>query len=166
MISHEAVTRLTTRGCIHTPATGGRTSREVPRRTRSMGRIRLRRATGMYALVFLAASTTALAGAAQSGFDQQMKLAMEGMDLGMTIPATGNPDHDFAAMMIPHHEGAITMARAEVAYGSDERLKRLASAIIVEQAQEVKVLQDVLSEGQSNFQKVSPNSASRRDGSE
>ena len=51
--------------------------------------------------------------------------------------STGNPDRDFAAMMIPHHQGAIDMAQAELRYGHDERLRRLAQEIVVSQAQEI-----------------------------
>jgi len=42
--------------------------------------------------------------------------------------------------MIPHHQGAIDMAMAELRYGKDKRLKRLAQEIIVEQQQEIAVL--------------------------
>jgi Domain of unknown function (DUF305) len=40
---------------------------------------------------------------------------------------TGDPDHDFAAMMIPHHQGAIDMAKAELLYGKDPRFTPLGS---------------------------------------
>ncbi|MFA5073134.1 MAG: DUF305 domain-containing protein [Nitrospirota bacterium] len=56
-------------------------------------------------------------------------------------PMTGDPDHDFAAMMIPHHEGAIDMAKLELLYGKDPALRRLAQEIIVTQQQEVQVMQ-------------------------
>ena len=47
-------------------------------------------------------------------------------------------------MMIPHHQGAIDMAEAELRFGHDERLRRLAQAIIVEQRQEIVVMRDAL----------------------
>jgi uncharacterized protein (DUF305 family) len=50
---------------------------------------------------------------------------------------SGNIDRDFVRMMIPHHQGAIDMARVLLKYGQDERLKRLAQSIIVEQGQEI-----------------------------
>ncbi|KAK0359206.1 hypothetical protein LTR94_032237, partial [Friedmanniomyces endolithicus] len=62
------------------------------------------------------------------------------------IAPTGDPDRDFAAMMIPHHQGAIEMAEAELRYGKDERLRRLAQGIIVEQRQEIAVMQGILAE--------------------
>jgi uncharacterized protein (DUF305 family) len=50
-------------------------------------------------------------------------------------------------MMIPHHQGAIDMAEVELRFGKDERLRRLAQGIIVEQRQEIAVMQGILSEG-------------------
>ena len=50
---------------------------------------------------------------------------------------TGNIDQDFAAMMIPHHQAAIDMAVAELRYGSNPQLKRIAQEIIVDQQQEI-----------------------------
>jgi len=54
----------------------------------------------------------------ESGFAAQMMQAMQRMDAGMmAAKPTGNPDRDFAAMMIPHHQGAIDMAKVELIYG-------------------------------------------------
>ena len=64
----------------------------------------------------------------------------------MAVKPTGNPDRDFAAMMIPHHQGAIDMAEIELRFGTDERLRRLAQGIIVEQRQEIAVMRKILSE--------------------
>jgi uncharacterized protein (DUF305 family) len=75
-----------------------------------------------------------------AGFEQAMSQAMHRMDQGMAIPHTGNPDRDFAAMMIPHHQGAIDMAKAELEFGKDPVLRRLAQGIIVEQQQEIEVM--------------------------
>ena len=55
-------------------------------------------------------------------------------------PMTGNPDQDFASMMIPHHQGAIDMAKLEVLYGKDPVLRRLAQEIIVTQDSEIAVM--------------------------
>jgi uncharacterized protein (DUF305 family) len=51
--------------------------------------------------------------------------------------AFGDVDRDFVAMMIPHHQGAIDMAQAELRHGGNEQLRRIAQGIIVEQQQEV-----------------------------
>jgi len=54
---------------------------------------------------------------------------------------TGDPDHDFAAMMIPHHQGAIDMAKAELLYGKNPVLRRLAQEIVVTQNSEITIMQ-------------------------
>jgi uncharacterized protein (DUF305 family) len=63
--------------------------------------------------------------------------AMTRMLVGMEIRPSGDSDSDFAAMMIPHHQGAIDMAQAELRYGKNEQLRRIAQEIIVEQQQEI-----------------------------
>lgn len=50
---------------------------------------------------------------------------------------TGNPDIDFLAMMIPHHEGAIDMARLVLIYGTDPLVRTLAEEIIASQRAEI-----------------------------
>ncbi len=78
-------------------------------------------------------------------FAALMESAMAVMDDGMKrAPMTGDPDHDFAAMMIPHHQGAIDMAKAELLYGKNPVLRRLAQEIIVSQASEITVMQTEL----------------------
>jgi hypothetical protein len=63
--------------------------------------------------------------------------AMDKMMGGMTVKPTGDVDADFAAMMIPHHQGAIDMAMAELRYGKNEQLRRISQEIIVDQQQEI-----------------------------
>ena len=58
----------------------------------------------------------------------------------MAAPMTGDPDHDFAAMMIPHHQGAVDMAKVVLLHGKDPVLRRLAQEIIVTQRQEIEVM--------------------------
>ena len=53
----------------------------------------------------------------------------------------GNPDHDFASAMVPHHQGAVDMAKVELLYGKDPVLRRMAQEIIVSQQQEIAVMQ-------------------------
>jgi uncharacterized protein (DUF305 family) len=62
---------------------------------------------------------------------------MDKMMTGMRTTPSGDVDHDFVALMIPHHQGAIDMARAELRYGRNERLRRIAQEIIVDQQQEI-----------------------------
>jgi YVTN family beta-propeller protein len=78
---------------------------------------------------------------ATSEFGLAMMQSMARMDAGMqAAPMTGDPDHDFSAMMIPHHQGAIDMAQAFLLYGKDPTLRRLAEEIIVTQRQEIDVM--------------------------
>ena len=74
------------------------------------------------------------------GFRAMMNDAAARMHVAMNVHFTGDADRDFARMMIPHHQGAIDMALAELRYGKDERLKRLAQEIIVAQQQEIAVM--------------------------
>jgi len=55
----------------------------------------------------------------------------------MNVKPTGDADRDFVAMMIPHHQGAIDMARSLLRYGHNEKLRRLAQKIIATQQQEI-----------------------------
>ena len=73
-------------------------------------------------------------------FQREMAQAMRRMDSGMMVRPSGNVDRDFAAMMIPHHQGAIDMARAELQFGRNPVLRRLAQGIIVEQQQEIELM--------------------------
>jgi hypothetical protein len=66
--------------------------------------------------------------------------AMNKMMADMTIRPTGDVDRDFVAMMVAHHQGAIDMAQAELRYGHNEQLRRLAQEIIVTQQQEITVM--------------------------
>ena len=67
--------------------------------------------------------------------------AMDRMMAGMAIKPSGDIDRDFEAMMTPHHQGAIDMAVAELRYGRNEQLKRIAQEIIVDQQQEIAAMQ-------------------------
>ena len=75
--------------------------------------------------------------AAGPDFYSEMAEVNARMHRGMEIAPTGNVDRDFIRMMIPHHQGAVDMARTLLKYGRDEKLKRLAQSIIVEQDQEI-----------------------------
>lgn len=77
----------------------------------------------------------------QNDFARGMTKSMADMDRDMAAaPMTGDADHDFASMMIPHHQGAIDMARGELQYGKDPVMKRLAQEIIVTQQSEIEAM--------------------------
>jgi uncharacterized protein (DUF305 family) len=74
-------------------------------------------------------------------FMHAMHVGMKAMDHDMaTAPMSGNVDHDFATMMIPHHQGAVDMAKAELIYGTDPVMRRLAQEIIVDQQSEIEAM--------------------------
>ena len=78
---------------------------------------------------------------ADSKFMQDMNVGMSRMDHDMaSAPMTGDVDHDFVVMMIPHHQGAIDMAKGELSYGKDPAMRRLAEEIIVDQKSEIDVM--------------------------
>jgi uncharacterized protein (DUF305 family) len=75
-------------------------------------------------------------------FMQAMKESTERMDNGMkSASMKGDVDHDFATMMIPHHQGAIDMAKAELLYGKNPVMRRLAEEILVDQQSEIQAMQ-------------------------
>lgn len=74
-----------------------------------------------------------------------------GMSMGMeSDPAalrTAEPfDEAFVKMMLPHHESAVKMAKAELADGGDEELKSLAEEIIAAQEREIEEMRTFLAE--------------------
>src|SRR5689334_25379788 len=103
------------------------------------GRGRMRFSLNSTLCLRVAALTMALvaahlsAGADEAQFLAENRAAMERMMAGMEVKPSGDADRDFAAMMIPHHQGAIDMAQAELRYGRNEQLRRIAQEIIVEQ---------------------------------
>jgi uncharacterized protein (DUF305 family) len=96
------------------------------------------------AAVGVFAGATLASRAATDSFASAMDASMMRMHEALSRPGTGDPDHDFAAMMIPHHQGAIEMAEAELRFGHDPVLRRLAQGIIVEQQQEITVMRQAL----------------------
>lgn len=60
---------------------------------------------------------------------------------GMDIAFTGNADADFVKGMIPHHQGAIDMAKTALAFGKDPEVRKLAEEIVKAQESEIGLMQ-------------------------
>lgn len=89
---------------------------------------------------------------APAGFGAEMHAAMIKMSKDMEAsPMTGDPDRDFLAMMIPHHEGAVEMARLVLLHGRDPLVRQLAEEIIAAQQAEIATMRrrlEILKTGQ------------------
>ena len=72
-----------------------------------------------------------------SDFAHAMHAGMDRMMRDMSVPMTGDPDRDFLLMMIPHHQGAVDMARLVLIHGRDPLVRRLAEDIIASQQAEI-----------------------------
>ena len=74
-------------------------------------------------------------------FQALMDESMHRMHSGMEgAPRTGDPDRDFVTQMIPHHQGAVDMARILLVHGADPELRQLAKGIIAEQQNEIQLM--------------------------
>lgn len=85
----------------------------------------------------------------ESPFAKETMAGMMAMHDAMMDPSkrNGNPDHDFLAMMIPHHQGALQMAETYLKYGKDEKVKKLAREIISSQKKEIAQMERWIASG-------------------
>jgi len=81
------------------------------------------------------------ASTAAKGDQGPSSLAFQGvnakMHKGMDIAFSGDADRDFIAGMLPHHQGAVDMAKIVLAFGKDPEVRKLAESIIKAQEQEI-----------------------------
>jgi uncharacterized protein (DUF305 family) len=109
-------------------------------------------AMGLAALSAMAQDTQHAPTKPQAGGDTMgmhgaaMHAAMQQMQQGMDMPMSGDPDQDFAQMMIPHHQGAIDMARIELESGKDPQLREMAQKVIEDQEREIAALKQWLAQ--------------------
>lgn len=90
-----------------------------------------------------APDTAASQASGMPGMMGHMHRNMEHMQ-GMGRQMTGDPDHDFARMMVMHHQGAIRMAEEEVANGTDSQLKEIAKKTMASNQGDIEKLQSFL----------------------
>ena len=65
---------------------------------------------------------------------KKMHMAME------AIKPSGDSDVDFVRLMLPHHQGAIDMAKSQLLYGKDQQMRRVAQEIITDQQLEIELM--------------------------
>lgn len=116
--------------------------------------LRSSRLTGFAALFIVSAASVALAdslkpnvevvkthhrqvGGAETSSVRAYQVAMSTMHKNMRAPLSGNPDIDFVRQMIPHHQGALDMAKIQLKYGHDDSLKKFNEWVIFAQEQEI-----------------------------
>jgi len=90
-------------------------------------------------------ATTTFSITSDVPFDRLMAQAMDRMHAAMmAVNPTGDTDRDFLAMMIPHHQGAIDMAKVVLLHTQDRRIRNLAQSIITEQQYEINLMNGLL----------------------
>lgn len=75
------------------------------------------------------------------------------MHMAMMREFTGDPDIDFVRGMIPHHQGAIDMAKVEQTYGTNGNIKNFANKVIRDQTKEILSMQGHLKRLEKNLEK-------------
>jgi uncharacterized protein (DUF305 family) len=87
--------------------------------------------------------------------------SMEKMHVAMgSIEPSGDSDVDFVELMLPHHQAAIDMAKAQLLYGKDPQMRRLAQEIITDQQSEIELMQLWLKQHRPNSEKIDQRTAS------
>ncbi len=71
----------------------------------------------------------------------ELMKSMQAMHAAMgSAKPSGNNDEDFVNVMLPHHEAAVEMAKAELLHGNDAEMRRLAQEIITDQESEIQLM--------------------------
>lgn len=92
------------------------------------------------------AMPAAPAPGSESAATKAFKAANDKMHADMGQQYTGNADVDFLKGMIPHHQGAIDMAKVVLAHGKDPKVKKLARDIIKAQEREIAMMKSWLAQ--------------------
>ncbi|GAB5099692.1 MULTISPECIES: DUF305 domain-containing protein [unclassified Caballeronia] len=95
----------------------------------------------MHGMHMSEATPNAAGSSSTADFQAADKSMMSGMS---DIQYSGDADRDFVAHMIPHHEGAVEMAKVELKYGKDAKLRKLAKDIVAAQEKEIRFMKQWL----------------------
>jgi uncharacterized protein (DUF305 family) len=88
--------------------------------------------------------STAKPTATDSAATKAYRAANDKMHKDMDIAFTGDADADFARGMIPHHQGAVDMAKIVLQYGKDPEIRKLAEDVVRSQETEIKFMREWL----------------------
>jgi hypothetical protein len=131
---------------------------------RLKGRIRFAyvsaRSFGFLLLIIAVGTLRPFAQAESNGHDSRptnssdwsaLIASMDKMHMAMVAVApSGNSDVDFVRLMLPHHQAAIDMAKAQLLWGKDPQMRRLAQEIITDQQLEIELMQRWLKQQHAN----------------
>ncbi len=78
-----------------------------------------------------------------SSSSKALEEADQKMVHGTAAPGSDDADRDFVAGMIPHHQGAVDMAKAELQNGKDPEMRHLATSILQSQARQIAQMKSV-----------------------
>ena len=93
------------------------------------------------AAVLLVAGSTVAFGAELSAGSKALVAANAAMHKAMAVEMTGDVDVDFMRTMVPHHQGAVEMAKIVVENGKDPEVRKLAEEIIKAQEAEIAIME-------------------------
>jgi uncharacterized protein (DUF305 family) len=101
--------------------------------------------------ILLGATTNTTARQSNTNGDwSELIASMDKMHMAMgAVKPSGNTDVDFVRLMIPHHQGAIDMAKIQLLHGKDPQMRRLAQEIITDQQLEIELMQRWLKQRES-----------------
>ena len=120
-----------------------------------------------FALIMLISAVVMLGSQSSSGISNAnrtvspewptLQQSMEQMHAAMmSVAPSSNSDVDFVRLMLPHHQAAIDMAKAQLVYGKDPQMRRLAQEIISDQESEIELMQLWLRHHESSVVPVPP----------
>src|SRR5690348_12109716 len=106
---------------------------------------------GVIGIISLGAATHNSNGQPSTNSDwSELIASMDRMHMAMgAVKQSGDNDVDFVRLMLPHHQAAIDMAKAQLLYGKDPQMRRLAQEIITDQQSEIELMRQWLKAQQS-----------------